>query len=90
MTTYTFQEIMTFIGAKIITTNSATNLYITRQAYIDIITNSEGNISNINLPIMSISIINFTVSYFNFNPAFPFVVTDFTDVDDWVTYIIPE
>lgn len=87
--TYTFQTIMTNIGDSTITTTSNTQIYITRQAYIDIVTNSNGEIPAINLPIMSISIINFTVSYFNFNPAFPFVLNDFTTETDWVTYIFP-
>lgn len=89
MTTYTFQTIMTDIGNSSITTTSATQIYITRQAYVNIITNSSGNISSINLPLMAINIIDFNVSYFNFNPAFPFILTDFTVATDWVTYILP-
>jgi len=89
MTMYTFQTIMTDIGNGSITTTSATQIYITRQAYLNIITNSSGNISFINLPIIAVSIINFNVTYFNFNPEFPFIVTDFTTATDWVTYILP-
>lgn len=89
MTTYTFQQIMTDIGNSTITTTSNTQIYISRQEYINLVTNSSGNISFINLPIISVSIINFNVSYFNFNPAFPFVLTDFTAATDWVTYTLP-
>lgn len=89
MITYTFQEIMTNIGDLSITTTTSTQIYITRQAYVDIITNSNGNIAPINLPLMAINIINFTVTYFNFNPVFPFILTDFTTATDWTTYIIP-
>jgi len=89
MITYTFQDIMQNIGDLTITTTSATQIYITRQEYVDIVTNSNGNIPAINLPLMAINIINFDVSYFNFNPAFPFILTDFTVASDWVTYIPP-
>lgn len=89
MTTYTFQAIMTGIGNNSITSTSNNQIYITRQAYITLITNSSGNISFINLPLISVSIIDFNVTYFNFNPAFPFVLTDFTTATDWVTYTLP-
>jgi len=89
MTTYTFQQIMADIGDGTTTTTSDTQIYITRQTYLDIVTNSNGSISLINLPIISVSIINFTVSYFNFNPTFPFILTDFTTADDWDTYTFP-
>lgn len=89
MTTYTFQQIMTDIGNSSITTTSNNQIYITRQEYVTLITNSSGNISYINLPLMSISIVNFSVSYFNFNPSFPFILTDFTTATDWVTYLLP-
>lgn len=89
MTTYTFQTILTDIGNGSITTTNNNALYITRQEYITLITNSSGNISFINLPLMAVSIINFNVTYFNFNPSFPFVLTDFTTATDWVTYTLP-
>ncbi len=89
MTTYTFQEIMTNIGDSTITTTSSTQILISRQEYINILANSSGNISFINLPIMAVNIVNFSVSYFNYNPSFPFVLTDFTVASDWVTYTLP-
>ncbi len=89
MTTYTFQQIMTNIGDGTITTTSNTQILISRQEYIDIVTNSNGNISFVNLPIMAVSIVNLNVSYFNYNPSFPFILTDFTVASDWVTYTLP-
>lgn len=89
MTTYTFQNILMDIGNNSITTTNNNQIYITRQAYITLITNSAGNISFINLPLMSVNIINYDVTYFNFNPSFPFVLTDFTTATDWVTYTLP-
>ena len=89
MIPYTFQEIMEAIGNRTITTTIDNQIYITRQEYVDIITDSNGNLSPINLPLMSINIINFTVTYFNFNPSFPFILTDYTTANDWVTYTYP-
>jgi len=89
MIAQTFQQIMTDIEGLVISTTSSNQLYITRQKYIDVVNNSDGNVAAINLPLMSINIINFTVSYFNFNPSFPFVVEDYTTADDWVTYTLP-
>lgn len=80
---------MADIGDGTITSTNNNQIYITRQEYITLITNSSGNISFINLPLISVSIINFSVTYFNFNPAFPFILSDFTTATDWVTYTLP-
>jgi hypothetical protein len=90
MIAQTFQQIMADIEDSTIITTSNNKLFITRQHYIDIVNNSDGNVSLINLPLMSINIINYTVSYFNFNPEFPFVVSDYTTANDWVTYTLPD
>ena len=85
----TFQEIMEAIADKTISSDGVLQILITREAYLNIILDSEGTVSPINLPLMSINVINYTVSYFNFNPSFPFVLTDFTTANDWITYNYP-
>jgi hypothetical protein len=88
-TLYTFQNIMTAISNGSITTNSSTNILVTRQAYSNIITNSNGQISSVQLPIIAVNIINNSVFYFNNSPAFPFVVNDFITASDWLVYTLP-
>lgn len=72
-----------------ITTTSNINILITRQSYSNIILNSAGNLSNIILPVIAVSIIDFTVYYFNQSPSFSFVATDFTAATDWIVYTLP-
>lgn len=80
---------MTAISNGSITTNSSTNILVTRQAYSNIITNSNGQISSVQLPIIAVNIINNSVFYFNNSPAFPFVVNDFITASDWLVYTLP-
>lgn len=89
VTLYTFQTLMADIQDGSVTTTSDVQVLITRQAYSNIITNSNGQISYVALPIMAVNIINFSVSYFNNAPNFPFVVNDFTTATDWLVYTLP-
>jgi hypothetical protein len=88
-TLYTFQNIMTAIFTGSITNTSDIKILVTREAYSNIITNSNGQLSNIVLPIMAVSTINFDVAYYNYAPYFPFVVSDFITAADWLVYTLP-
>lgn len=89
-TEYTFQNIMIAIATSAVTTTSDVQVYITRQAYANIITNSSGQIPFIVLPVISVSIIDFAFNLFNYaSCSFPFVATDFTTATDWILYTLP-
>lgn len=88
-TLYTFQGIMTAISVGTITSDYDIKILITREAYSDIITNSNGQISNYQLPLIAVSIINNSVYYYNYSPDFPFILSDFIDADDWLVYTLP-
>ena len=89
-TEYTFAAIMAAIIAKSITSTTDVNVYITRYAYSQIVVNSNGQIPFTNLPVLSVSIIDFSMGFFNYTPAtFPFVATDFTAATDWYVYTLP-
>lgn len=86
----TFQQIMIKIINGTITTTSDTNVYITRQTYINILDNSSGQIPFISLPVLSVNIIDFVFNLYNYAAcSFPFIASDFTTATDWVQYILP-
>jgi hypothetical protein len=90
VTEYTFQTIIAAIISKTITSTTDVNVYISRLAYINIVTASLGQIPALNLPVISVSIIDFVFNFYNYTPStFPFVATDFTTATDWVVYTLP-
>jgi hypothetical protein len=89
-TEYTFNAIMLDIISQAITTTTNVQVYITRYAYSQIVVNSNGQIPFTNLPVLSVSIIDFSVGFFNYTPAnFSFIATDFTSANDWYVYTPP-
>ena len=89
-TMYTFNAIMTAIETSVITATTDTNVYFTRYAYSQIVTNSNGQIPFTALPVMFVNTINMSVGFYNYAAlAFPFVATDYTAATDWYVYSLP-
>jgi len=90
MTPQTFVEILTSIQTTGLTNLANSVLvYITRQAYLTVIINSNGLVSYVNLPYFVINLTDFTVSQSNYPPDFQFTVNDLTTANDWVTFTYP-